>query len=137
MMILAGSFLSIAPCKINIYTLYTYIGRILQRRETLQEPWRAYSEMYHSGWLSGNDTAQIYSYQQNHDSLMRLGVSGGVNVNNVSLASGVDTPPCTIHTVYTAVYMTYLTGSGVYVCVSWKRWSRRCLVTRRTVLRTV
>lgn len=53
-----------------------------------------YAEMYHSGWLSDNDTALVYEYQQNHDSLMRLGVSGGVNVNNAMFG----------HTAYGTAY---------------------------------
>lgn len=60
------------------------------------EPWRAYAEMAHSGWLNDTDMAAIYLYQQQHDSLMRLGVGGGVNVNNAmfghtayGLASGL------------------------------------------------
>eukprot|EP01043_Picozoa_sp_COSAG02_P068807 COSAG02_NODE_11557_length_1700_cov_2.083698_1_plen_255_part_00 len=52
--------------------------------------------MAHSGWLNETDMAAIYLYQQQHDSLMRLGVGGGVNVNNAmfghtayGLASGL------------------------------------------------
>jgi len=46
----------------------------------VSEPWRAYAEMAHSGWMTDADVAAIYHYQQQHDSLMRLGVGGGVNV---------------------------------------------------------
>jgi hypothetical protein len=60
----------------------------------VSEPWRAYSEMYHSGWLSANDTALIYSYQQNHDSLMRCGVGGGGNIRNAFFS----------HTAYGTAY---------------------------------
>jgi hypothetical protein len=60
----------------------------------VSEPWRAFAEMYHSGWLAKNDTAAIYQYQQNHDSLMRLGVGGGVNVENAMFG----------HTAYGTAY---------------------------------
>eukprot|EP01048_Picozoa_sp_COSAG05_P003438 COSAG05_NODE_157_length_15666_cov_29.830410_14_plen_461_part_00 len=48
----------------------------------VSEPWRAFAEMAHSGWMTDGDVAAIYHYQQQHDSLMRLGVGGGVNINN-------------------------------------------------------
>ena len=60
----------------------------------VSEPWRAFAEMFHSGWLSDNDTAAVYRYQQNHDSLMRLGVGGGVNLENAMFG----------HTAYGAAY---------------------------------
>lgn len=62
----------------------------------VSEPWRAFAEMAHSGYMTDEDVAAIYAYQQQHDSLMRLGVGGGVNVNNAmfghtayGLASGL------------------------------------------------
>jgi hypothetical protein len=48
----------------------------------LRGPGRAYAEMAHSGWMTDADVAAVYRYQQQHDSLMRLGVGGGVNVDN-------------------------------------------------------
>ena len=48
----------------------------------VSEPWRAFAELYHSGWLSDADTRAIYQYQQNTDGLMRLGISGGANLPN-------------------------------------------------------
>lgn len=62
----------------------------------VSEPWRAFAEMAHSGYLTDVDVAAIYHYQQQHDSLMRLGVGGGVNIDNAmfghtayGLASGL------------------------------------------------
>lgn len=71
-----------------------------------------YAEMFHSGWLSDNDTALIYSYQQNHDSLMRLGVAGGVNVNNAMFG----------HTAYGTAYgkdaCCYVENHPCFTCLT-------------------
>ena len=46
------------------------------------EPWRAFPEMYHSGWLQPAEVAEIHKYCMDHDKLARLGVYGGVNIEN-------------------------------------------------------
>lgn len=53
-----------------------------QQFKRTSEPWRAFPEMYHSGWLQPDEIAAIHKYCMDHDKLARLGIYGGVNIEN-------------------------------------------------------
>ena len=77
----------------------------------VSEPWRAYAEMAHSGWMTDADVEATYRYQQQHDSLMRLGVGGGVNI-----LSKVVAPPLPPSTVWVRL-LNYGGAGGYYAQV--------------------
>ena len=102
----------------------------------VSEPWRAFAEMAHSGYLSDADVAAIYHYQQQHDSLMRLGVGGGVNIDNAmfghtayGLASGL------VSAAMAEEFLLFLFAQSHHGCTqgTWTFWEKVLIDRSRTV----
>jgi len=97
---------------------------------------RSYAEMAHSGFLSDADTAKVYKYQQQHDSLMRLGVGGGVNVPNAmfghtayGLASGL------VGASMAEEYLLFLYAQSHHACTkgTWTFWEKVLIDRRKSI----